>query len=62
MTRLSFSRLSRYERCPLSYRLHYIDRTPSQPGVPLRFGSAVHQVLEHLVREHMLAEQDGPLS
>ncbi|HBQ18352.1 MAG TPA: PD-(D/E)XK nuclease family protein, partial [Myxococcales bacterium] len=30
--------------------------------VPLRFGKAVHAVLENLVREHMEEEREGPLS
>ena len=61
MTRLSFSKLSRFETCPLSYKLHYLDRLTSEPGVPLLFGSAVHAALEHLVREHMHEERAGAL-
>jgi len=61
MTRLSFTKLSRFETCPLSYKLHYLDRRTSEPGVPLLFGSAVHAVLENLVREHMHEERIGPL-
>ncbi|MBK8009818.1 MAG: PD-(D/E)XK nuclease family protein [Deltaproteobacteria bacterium] len=61
MTRLSFSKLSRFETCPLSYKLHYLDRLTSEPGVPLLFGSAVHAVLEDLVREHMHEERVGAL-
>ena len=62
MTRLSFTKLSRYETCPLSYKLHYLDRLKSEPGVPLLFGSAVHAVLEGLVLEHMREERVGALS
>ncbi len=61
MTRLSFTKLSRYETCPLSYKLHYLDRLTAEPGVPLLFGQAVHAVLENLVREHMHEERVGPL-
>ena len=61
MTRLSFSKLSRYETCPLSYKLHYLDQLESEPGVPLLFGSAVHTVLEELVREHMTEVRVGCL-
>lgn len=61
MTRLSFTKLSRFETCPLLYKLHYLDRLTSEPGVPLLFGSAVHAVLENLVREHMHEERIGPL-
>lgn len=59
---LSYSRLSRFEQCPLSFRLHYIEKAKADPGVPLRFGKAVHAVLEILVREHMEQERSGPLS
>ena len=61
MTRLSFSRLSRYEACPLSYKLHYLDQHEAGDSVPLAFGSAVHAALEHLVREHLAEERVGPL-
>lgn len=59
---LSYSRLSRYEACPLSYRLHYLDKQSAEPGLPLRFGKLVHAVLEVLVREHVTDERMGPLS
>ena len=58
---VSFSRLSRYEQCPLSFKLHYIDRLKSEPGDPLRFGKAIHAVLERLVREVINEERTGPL-
>ncbi|ACY13568.1 RecB family exonuclease [Haliangium ochraceum] len=61
MTRLSYSRLSRFETCPLSYRLHYLDQREAGDSVPLAFGSAVHAALEHLVREHLAEERVGPL-
>ncbi len=59
---LSYSRLSRFEQCPLSFRLHYIDKQTAEPGVPLKFGKLVHTVLEVLVSEHMEDERTGPLS
>ena len=59
---LSFSRLSRFESCPLSYRLHYIDKQTAEPGAPLRFGKVIHAVLEDLVREHVREERAAPLS
>ncbi len=59
---LSYSRLSRFEQCPLSFKLHYIEKLRAEPGLPLRFGKAVHAVLEVLVREHMEEERVGPLS
>jgi RecB family exonuclease len=59
---LSYSRIARYEQCPLSFKLQYIDKLPSEPGMPARFGSTVHAVLENLVREHVQAERVGALS
>lgn len=61
MTRLSFSKLSRYETCPLSYKLHYIDRLKSEPTEPLQFGTAVHAALETLIGEHVDQELVGPI-
>jgi len=61
-THLSFSRLSRFEQCALAFKLHYVDRQQAEPGLPLRFGKAVHAVLEVLVREHVDEERTGPLS
>jgi len=59
---LSYSRLSRFEQCPLSFKLHYIDKKLADPGLPLRFGKLIHAVLEVVVREHMQDERVGPLS
>ena len=59
---LSFSRISRYEQCPLSFKFHYIDKLLAESGVPLLFGKAIHSVFEHLVREHMEEERTGFLS
>ncbi|MDY0004495.1 MAG: PD-(D/E)XK nuclease family protein [Polyangia bacterium] len=61
-THLSYSRLSRFEQCPLSFKLHYVSKHEAEPGLPLRFGKAIHAVLEALVREHMSDERTGPLS
>lgn len=59
---LSYSRLSRFEQCPASFKLHYVDQQQAEPGAPLRFGKAIHAVLDRLVREHVEAERVGPLS
>ncbi|MCA3016488.1 MAG: PD-(D/E)XK nuclease family protein [Myxococcaceae bacterium] len=59
---LSFSRLSRFETCPLSYRFHYVDKFRAEPGVPLMFGKTIHAVLENLFREVLEDELTGPLS
>ena len=59
---LSYSRLTRFEQCPLSFKLHYVSKHEAEPGLPLRFGKAIHAVFEALVREHMSDERTGPLS
>jgi putative RecB family exonuclease len=59
---LSYSRLSRFEQCPLSFKLHYIEQQQAEPGVPLRFGKAIHAALEVLVQEHVEKERSGSLS
>jgi len=60
---LSFSRISRFEQCPLSFKLSYIDRLPvSQPlPEPLRFGKVVHAALEQFYRDLIEQKHDGPL-
>lgn len=59
---LSYSRLSRFETCPLSYRLHYIEKQQAEPGLPLRFGKTIHAVLERLIKEVVDDERVGTLS
>ncbi len=59
---LSYSRLARFETCPLSYKLHYLDKQQAEPGMALRFGKVIHSVLEHLVREAVNDERCGMLS
>ncbi|MGH7295668.1 MAG: RecB family exonuclease [Polyangiaceae bacterium] len=59
---LSFSRLQRYEQCPLSFKLHYIDKLEAVPGEELTFGKAVHWALEQLVGEHAIDRRTEPLS
>lgn len=59
---LSYSRLSRFEQCPLSFKLHYIDKQHAEPGDALKFGKLIHAVLETLVREHMTEERTASLS
>ena len=59
---LSYSRLTRFEQCPLSFKLHYIEKRQAEPGTPLRFGKLMHAVLERLLREVIDDERSGPLS
>ncbi len=46
--RLSYSALSRYENCPLSYRFQYIDGMEIEPTPHLSFGKSLHAALERL--------------
>ena len=59
---LSYSRLTRFEQCPLSFKLHYIDKLESTPNMSLRFGKVIHAVLEQLFRELIEQELTGTLS
>jgi ATP-dependent helicase/DNAse subunit B len=59
---LSYSRLSRFEQCPLSFKLHYIDKAKASPNISLRFGKIIHAVLEQLYQEVMDRETVAPLS
>jgi putative RecB family exonuclease len=58
---LSYSRLSRFEQCPLSFKLHYIDKKTATPGIELRFGKVIHATCERIVREAIEEERVGPL-
>lgn len=60
-THLSYSRLSRFEQCPLSFKFQYVEKRQGEPGMPLRFGKVVHGALERLLREVIDQERTGPL-
>ncbi|MFA5032277.1 MAG: PD-(D/E)XK nuclease family protein [bacterium] len=42
----SVSRIERFDKCPLSWRLHYIDHIPEISTPELLIGSAVHKAIE----------------
>ncbi len=46
--RLSYSALSSYENCPLSYRFQYVDGLEVEPTPYLSFGRSLHAALEWL--------------
>ena len=48
MLRLSYSAVSAYEKCPLSYRFQYIDKIEIEPTPYLSFGRSIHSALEWL--------------
>lgn len=48
MLRLSYSAVSAYEKCPLSYRFQYIEKIEVKPTPYLSFGRSIHSALEWL--------------
>ena len=46
--RLSYSALSTYENCPLSYRFQYVDGLEIEPTPHLSFGKSLHEAMEWL--------------
>lgn len=44
--RLSYSAISTYQKCPLSYKFQYIEKIPTKPTYHLSFGSSIHSALE----------------
>ncbi len=46
--RLSYSAVSAYEKCPLSYRFQYIDGLEVEPSPYLSYGRSMHEALEWL--------------
>jgi RecB family exonuclease len=57
----SHARLRRFGQCPLSYRLHYLDRLPAAPSAEAELGRVLHRTLEDLVRDHVRTGRKGPL-
>lgn len=45
---LSASRAKEYQRCPLQYRLHVVDRIREPPSQAKALGTLVHAVLQHI--------------
>lgn len=44
--RLSYSAISTYQKCPLSYKFLYVEKLPTKPSHYLSFGSSIHSALE----------------
>jgi RecB family exonuclease len=57
----SYSRLRRFGQCPLSYKLHYVDRLPARSSAESDLGRVLHRTLEDLVRDHVRTGRNGPL-
>lgn len=47
---LSYSGLSKFQQCPRRFKRHYIDGERGKATDAMRFGSAIHDALEHLVK------------
>lgn len=58
---LSYTRLSRFERCPKSFELHYVRKEPSESNDALHFGGLMHRVLEEYFRSRQEARYQGPV-
>ena len=62
LVRLSYSRIDRWEKCPLSYRLRYIDKIESESGDAAQLGKAVHGAIETLELEHIRAGRSAAIA
>lgn len=49
--KLSYTHISTFEKCPLSYKFRFIDRIPTPPSKHLSFGNSIHQALEYFQRQ-----------
>ncbi|OFV67380.1 MAG: exonuclease [Candidatus Syntrophoarchaeum caldarius] len=57
MKTYSYSRIGAYENCPFQFKLRYIDRIkPDTEGIEAFMGSRVHESLEKLYRDKMMAK------
>jgi len=54
----SYSRIGAYENCPFQFKLRYIDRIKADTeGIEAFMGSRVHETLEKLYRDKMMAKE-----
>ena len=58
---LSYSRISRYIDCPMSFYRRYVRGEKSKPNDALRFGSLVHEVLEDFYKALIARKHVGTL-
>lgn len=59
--RLSYTRISRWETCPLSYRFRYVDGLEAEPGAAAQLGKAVHRAIETLELDHLRAGRSAAM-
>ncbi len=50
MRPLSYTQISRYRNCPLSYKLQYIDKLKPKEKYYLSFGDVIHQCAEYFFK------------
>ncbi len=50
MPPLSFSKISTYQTCPLSYKFQYVDKLPAEEKWYFSFGSTLHLCAEYFFR------------
>jgi putative RecB family exonuclease len=58
---LSYSRIARFEQCPKSFALRYVDKIPETPSPEQRFDVVLRETLERLLEEHVAAGRAAPL-
>ena len=51
----SYSRLSSYEHCPMSYKLSYVDKVPQVNNAYAEYGSYCHAILEEFARGNLMS-------
>ena len=49
----SYSKLHRFAQCPLSYKLHYLERRTPESSPESELGVVLHGALEAVVRDHV---------
>jgi len=59
---LSYSRIAKYEQCPLAFKFRYVDGRASGSNDAAVLGKTVHGTLEALLNEVIVQEHNGPLS
>lgn len=50
--RISYSQISQFQKCPLSYYFRYIEKIPTKPSPHLSFGSSIHEALSQFYEKH----------
>lgn len=60
MTYYSYSRLEKFQNCPLQYKLTYIDKIETEEeGIEAFMGKQVHAVLDKLYRDIRMSKANG---